>query len=99
PIRTIPTNPTTTISRRTHQRVRRGWLVHIGFMIGRSALGKELGNFVGGNGAFANDAPALRFIAQIDNRGGDVPGRSAPVHDDVDTPLKLVAHLLRAGTL
>ena len=55
--------PTTSISRRTHQRVMRGWFVGALVILGRLALSKKLRNLVSGDSALANDAPARRFIA------------------------------------
>src|ERR1700684_1682489 len=65
----------------------------------RSSLREEAGNIVGGNRAFANDAPTRDVIAQIDDGRCDIPRRLAAIDDNVKAALELVAHLLRAGTL
>src|SRR6202140_5011497 len=75
-----------------------GWRLHRSF-VRHSSLSKEAGNFVRGNRAFANDAPARGFVAQIDDGGGHVSRGIAAVDNDVDAALKLVAHLLRARAL
>src|SRR5438477_11538200 len=67
------------------------------FILGGSSLSEKVGNFVAGNCAFTNDAPARNLITKIDNGRGHVPRRISPVDDDVEAALELVAHLFRAG--
>src|SRR3954470_13614492 len=61
-----------------------------------SSLREEVRDFVGGDGALADDAPALVFVAQVNDGRGDVAWRSASIHDYVDASLELVTNLLRA---
>src|SRR4051812_37356434 len=61
-----------------------------------SSLREEVRDLVGGDGALADDAPALVFVAQVNDGGGDVAWRGASIHDDVDASLELVTDLLRA---
>src|ERR1700687_1939418 len=75
-----------------------GWVLHRSF-VRHSSLGKEAGDFVSGNRAFANDAPARGLVAQIDDGGGHVSRRIAAIDNDIDAALQLVAQLLRAGAL
>src|SRR5258706_14386089 len=56
-------------------------VVDAGLRNRRSSFGKEGGNLVGGDRAFADDAPAHHFVAEVDDGGSDVARRYAAVYD------------------
>src|SRR5258708_25718104 len=64
-----------------------------------SSVGKKSRNLFGRNCAFADDSPAFAFVRQVDNGGRDIARGSPAIHVNADAALKLVAHLLGAGTL
>src|SRR5579864_1497912 len=64
-----------------------------------SSLGEEGGDLLGGNGAFADHAPAPLAVAEIDDGGCNLAGRHSAIDDDGDPVLQLVPHLFGGRAL
>src|SRR5205807_1357839 len=56
-------------------------------------------DLVRGDGALADDAPAVGLITEVDDGGGDAARRLTAVDDERDAVAELLLHTLRAGAL
>src|ERR1017187_4013536 len=57
------------------------------------------GDFVGGDGAFAEDHPGVAAAGEVDDGGGDGAGGRATVDDEGDLVAELLEHALAGRTL
>ena len=57
------------------------------------------GDFVGGDGAFAEDHPGVCAAGEVDDGGGDGAGGGAAIDDEGDLVAELVGDVLGAGAL